>query len=433
MTVETKAELTQEFITGYSKQQGEPEWLLDLRLKGFELSGKLELPKPEKTKISDWNLLTFTHPGEETPISSVEGLPHEVKRVIGDEQGAGNVVIHKNGRAVFQALSEDLKQKGVIFTDIQTAVKEHGDLVKRYLAQLVKVDEHQLTAIHTALFNSGVFLYVPKNVEVDVPLQSVFWQENGDVGLIPHILIVAEDNSKVTYVENSIGAEQGTSVNNYVAEVFVGPGANVTFAAVDNLGKNVTNYVYRRATVDRDGHIDWALGQMHDGNTVSDNLTILKGDGSTGDSKSVVVGRGEQSQNFVQKMIQFGRASDGQILGHAVMKDAARAIFNGISKIEKGATKANGEQTERVLMLSEKARGDANPILLIDEDDVTAGHAASVGQVDKMQLYYLMSRGISKSEAERLIILGFLNPVVEKIPLEGMKKRLIDVIERKVK
>ncbi|EGL82697.1 FeS assembly protein SufD [Caldalkalibacillus thermarum TA2.A1] len=433
MTVETKTSLTRDYITGYSRQQGEPEWLLNLRLRGFELSDKLELPKPEKTNITDWNLLNFTHHVEESPISSVEELPHEVKRVIGDEQGAGNVVIHKNGRPVFQALSEDLKNKGVIFTDLQTAVKQHGDLIQRYLAKLVEIDEHKLTAIHTALINSGIFLYVPKNVEVNVPLQSVFWQENGHVGLIPHILIVAEDNSKVTYVENMIGAEQGKAVNNYVAEVFVGPGAKVTFAAVDNLGKDVTNYVYRRATVDRDGHIDWALGQMHDGNTVSDNLTILKGDGSTGDSKSVVIGRGEQSQNFVQKMIHYGRSSDGQILGHAVMKDAARAIFNGISKIEKGAAKANGEQTERVLMLSDKARGDANPILLIDEDDVTAGHAASVGQVDKMQLYYLMSRGIPQTEAERLIILGFLNPVVEKIPLEGMKKRLIEVIERKVK
>lgn len=431
MTVETKAELTQEFISAFSKQQGEPDWLLALRLKGAQLADQLQLPQPEKTSITQWNQLDFTWPGEEAPVERITELPQELRQLIGDDEGL-NLVVHKNGQLLFKTMDQELREKGVIFTDFKTAVKEHEALVKPYLATLVEPDEHRLAAIHTALLNSGLFLYVPKNMEIAVPFQSIFWQENGDVGLMPHILIIAEENSRVTYVENLLGAQQGKGVNNYVAEVFVGPGAKVTFAALDDLGSDVTNYVYRRAVVERDGEMNWALGQMHDGHTLSDNLTILKGDGSRGDSKSVVVSRGQQSENFVQKMIHLGRATDGQILTHAVMKDEARAIFNGISKMEKGASKSNGEQTERVLMLSEKARGDANPILLIDENDVTAGHAASVGQVDEMQLYYLMSRGVPRWEAERLIILGFLNPVVEKIPLEGVRKRLTDVIERKV-
>ena len=141
---------------------------------------------------------------------------------------------------------------------------------------------------------------------------------------------------------------------------------------------------------------------MNDGNTVSENTTDLIGDGSSGDTKSVVVGRGEQTQNFTTKIVHFGKNTIGYILKHGVMKDNATSIFNGIGKIEHGASKSNAEQESRVLMLSEKARGDANPMLLIDEDDVIAGHAASVGRVDPVQLYYLMSRGISKKEAERL-------------------------------
>jgi Fe-S cluster assembly protein SufD len=172
---------------------------------------------------------------------------------------------------------------------------------------------------------------------------------------------------------------------------------------------------------------------MNDGDTISDNTTYLMGDGSSGDTKTVVVGRGEQKQNFTTQVIHYGLRSDGQILKHGVMKDSASSIFNGIGKIEHGATKANAEQESRVLMLSEKARGDANPILLIDEDDVTAGHAASVGRVDPLQLYYLMSRGISKQEAERLVIHGFLAPVVNELPIEGVKQQLVEVIERKVK
>jgi Fe-S cluster assembly protein SufD len=433
MTVETKVNFNREYITQFSQKRGEPSWLLELRLRGFENSQILELPKLEKTKIDKWNLLDFIHEVEVDTMTNADQLPEEVKSFLGESDKSENMLIHKNSQVMYQGLSQDLKEKGVIFTDIITAAKEHSNLLMKYLMnQIVQVDEHKISALHAALLNCGVFLYVPKNVQVEIPIQSLFWQENSEVGLLPHILVVAEDNSKVTYVENYFGSETGESVNNYVAEVFVGQGAQVTFAAVDNLGANTTSYIYRRAKVERDGRIDWALGQMNNGNTVSDNTTHLKGNGSLGDTKSVVVGTGKQSLNFVQKMVQTGHYTDGQMLSHGVMKDSARAIFNGITKIEKGAFKSTGEQTERVLMLNEKARGDANPVLLIDENVERAGHAASVGQVNKAQLYYLMSRGISKTEAERLIILGFLSPVVDKIPLEGLKKRLLEVIERKI-
>lgn len=430
MTVEIKAELTQEYVVSVSNQLNDPDWLRQRRLEGFQLGQSLALPKPEKTAIHDWNMGDFILYFDQAPYQRLADLPEKVQRFIAPE---AHVVVHKDGRPVFSQFSEQLKEKGVIFTDLTQAVKQHGDLVRRYMHRLVKPNEHKLTAIHGALFNCGIFIYVPEGIHIEIPLQSIWWQEREQAGLLPHVILVAEKGSKVTYLEYALGGEKGAGVNHYVAEVFVGPGANVTFAALDNFASPVTNYVWRRAHVEQDGRIDWALGQMHDGNTLSENLTILEGNGSRAESKSVTIGRGSQSQNFVQKIIHIGRGSEGYILGHAVMKDQARGIFNGISKIEKGAAKANGQQTERVLMLSDQARGDANPILLIDEDDVKASHAASVGQVDKMQLFYLMSRGIPREEAERLIILGFLNPVVEKIPLESLKQQLIHVIERKVR
>lgn len=435
MTVETKVNFNREYITQYSQRNQEPAWLLELRLRGLELSEGLALPAVEKTKIDAWSLVPAVHESDETTqISNLKELPQEIQGLLGEGEEAGNIVIHKNSQPIFNGLTESLKSQGVIFTDFKTAVKEHEALISKHLmTQIAKVDEHKISALHAALINSGIFLYVPKNVQVELPVQSLFWQEDSQVGLIPHILIVAEDNSKVTYVENYFGTDQGETVNNYVAEVFVGNNAQVTFAAVDHLGANTTSYVYRKAKVENDGRIDWALGQMNSGNTISDNTTYLTGKGAHGDTKSVVVGTGEQSLNFVQRMVQTGHFTDGNMLSHGVMRESARAIFNGITKIEKGAFKSTGEQTERVLMLSEKARGDANPILLIDENVERAGHAASVGKVDPMQLHYLMSRGISKPEAEKLIILGFLSPVVELIPLEGLRKRLVELIERKVK
>ncbi|CAI8980582.1 Fe-S cluster assembly protein SufD [Priestia megaterium] len=435
MTIDTKLPFDQEYISSFSKEANEPSWLLDLRLQALAKAEDLALPKPDKTNISKWNFTAFDkHTSQASTISSVDELPEVVKALI-DTEAVKNLYVQRDQTAAYSTLTEELKSQGVIFTDIQTAAKEHSDLVEKYfMKEGVKVDEHRLTALNAALLNGGVFVYVPKNVEVQEPLQAVFVREDEEAALFNHVIVVAEDNSSVTYVENYIAtAEESNGVVNIVTEVFANSNAKVTFGAVDYLAKGTTTYVNRRGVAGKDGRIEWALGLMSEGNTVSENTTYLMGDGSYGDTKTVTVGRGEQSQNLTTSIVHFGKHSEGYILKHGVMKESASSIFNGIGKIEHGASKSNAEQESRVLMLSEKARGDANPILLIDEDDVTAGHAASVGRVDPIQLYYLMSRGIPQTEAERLVIHGFLAPVVNELPIETVKKQLTDLIERKVR
>ncbi|MDM5311928.1 Fe-S cluster assembly protein SufD [Peribacillus frigoritolerans] len=432
MTTETKLPFEQEDISSYSTKNNDPAWLSELRIQAFSELEKLPMPKPDKTKIDKWNFTTFqTHTVESEAFASLEELPEEIKSIIEENE---NLYIQRNNTPAHINLSANVKEQGVIFTDILSAARDHAELVQKYfMKDGVKVDEHRLTALHAALVNGGAFLYVPKNVEIKEPIQSVFLLDNPDTTLFNHVLIVAEDNSSVTYVENYFSTvESNEGVANIVTEVIANANAKVQYGAVDTLSKGFTTYVNRRGVAGRDARIEWALGLMNDGNTISDNTTYLMGDGSHGDTKTVVVGRGEQKQNFTTAIIHYGKRSEGYILKHGVMKESASSIFNGIGKIEYGATKANAEQESRVLMLSEKARGDANPILLIDEDDVTAGHAASVGRVDPLQLYYLMSRGITKKEAERLVIHGFLAPVVNELPIEGVKKQLVAVIERKV-
>ena len=434
MSVDTKIAFDQEYIKAYSEKRQEPKWMAALRLKALEKSENLPMPKPDKTKIDKWNFTSFKHDVAGEAISSLDHLPEDVRDLVAKDQESGNLLVHRNSTPVFNQLSNELKEQGVIFTDIQTALQNHGDLVEKYfMKDVMKVDENRLTAVHAALLNSGTFLYVPRNVEVEVPIQALYWQEDPEAGLFNHVIIVAEDNSSVTYVENFLSyGHDVESVANIIAEVHVGQNARVTFGSVDNLAKGVTTYVNRRANVARDGKVDWALAQMNDGNTVSTNTTHLIGDGSYADSKTVTIGRGSQSQNFTNQIFHHGQNSEGVLLVHGVQKDSASAIFNGVTKIEHGAKKSNGEQTQRVLMMNEKARGDANPILLIDEDDVMAGHAASVGKVDPIQLYYLQSRGISRQEAERLIIHGFLAPVINELPIEGVRKRAVEVTEGKV-
>jgi len=434
MTTETKLPFDKEYVASFSKEKGEPAWLGELRLKSIENAETLPMPRPDKTRIDKWNFTQFnSHTVESQIFNSLDELAPEVKALI-TEASSKNLYIQRNQTSAFLSLTDDLKGKGVIFTDIFTAAREHSDLLQKYFMTGVKADEHRLAALHAALVNGGTFLYVPKNVEISEPVQAVYVHDNAEATLFNHVIVVAEDNSSVTYVENYISTvDSSEAIFNIVTEVFANSNARVQYGAVDNLAKGITTYVNRRGVVGRDARIEWALGLMNDGNTISENTTNLVGDGSFTDTKTVVVGSGEQIQNFTTKVVHFGRNSEGFILKHGVMKDSASAIFNGIGKIEHGASKANAEQESRVLMLSEKARGDANPILLIDEDDVTAGHAASVGRVDPVQLYYLMSRGIPQKEAERLVIHGFLAPVVNQLPIEGVKKQLTEVIERKVR
>lgn len=416
-----------------ARSKGEPEWLVALRGEAAELAGSIAWPKPEKVRIERWNLTAVGGYEASAAAGSLAELPAIVQELV--TEGTENLIVQRNSGTAWKQLSAELSAKGVIFTDLETAAKEHGDLVQQYLFQAVKKDEDKLTALNAALWNGGVFVYVPKNVEVELPLQAILFNDNGDYTFAPHILIVADTNSRVTYVDCVVSDKSSVAspfVHPSVVEVFVKPGALVRFGSVHSLGESGVDMTIRRAVVENDGRVEWIIGDLNDGNTLSDTKSIMKGQGSTSDVKVISVGKNAQQMSLTTQAVHIGKSSDSNMITRAVMKDSASAIINGITKIEHGATKANGVQTEKVLMLSPKARGDANPILLIDEDDVTAGHAASVGQVNPEQVYYLMSRGISRQDAERLIIYGFLAPVVSEVSVEAVRTQLQRLLERKL-
>lgn len=419
-------------VSELSKRNQEPAWMSELRLKGLALAGSLALPKLEKTRIDRWSLDSYGSYRTSARVQSVADLPEEARALFG-ENFANNLVIQRNSAAVFSGISEEASRQGVIFTDLEEALRKHPDLVKPYFMKAVEQNENRLTAIHSAIWSGGVFLYVPKNVNVELPFHALFLNDDRQASCSPHVLIVAEANSSVTYVENvmSIGGS-GELVMNGAVEVFAKNGAKVRFASVRNLEQGVTDLVYRRAVLENDSRVEWVIGEMNSGNVMSDTTSLLKGNGSSSDTKVICIGSGDQKMNLTTRAVHFGQNSTSEMISRAVMRDEATAIINGITKIEKGATGANGEQTEKVLMLSPKARGDANPILLIDEDDVKAGHAASVGQVNPEQIYYLMSRGITKAEAARLIIHGFLAPVIAEIPIAKLEEQLQGLVERKL-
>lgn len=433
MSTELSTGATRQSAEALARSKGEPNWLVDLRGEAAELAGTLGWPKPEKVRIERWNLTAVGNYEQPAAANSIGDLPAVVRELIAE--GTENLLVQRNSGVVWKQFSQELASKGIIFTDLETACREHGELVQQYLFQAVAKNEDKFTALHAALWNGGVFVYVPKNVEVEIPLQAILFNDNAGATFAPHILIVADTHSRVTYVDSVVsepGAASAPFMHPSIVEVFVKAGAHVRFGSIHHMGETGVDMSFRRAVIENDGRMEWIIGDLNDGNTVSDTKSVLKGKGSTSDAKVISVGTGTQQMSLTTQAVHFGKSSDSDMVTRAVMKDSASAIINGITKIEHGATKANGVQTEKVLMLSPKARGDANPILLIDEDDVTAGHAASVGQVNPEMVYYLMSRGISKQDAERLIIYGFLAPVVSEIPVEAVREQLQRLLERKL-
>ena len=414
--------MTKELIQEFSQFHAEPEWLASLRQKAFVKIDQLDLPIIERVKFHRWNLGDGRISDSE-PLTSVPDFTS-----LGDNLK----FIQMGTQTVLEQLPADLAEQGVVFTDFHTALEEIPELVEKHFMSAVKYDEDKLAAYHTAYFNSGAVLYVPDNVEIDQPIEGIFYQDSeSDVPFNKHILIIAGKHSKVNYLERleTYGEGAVPATANITVEVIAQAGAQIKFSAIDRLGQNVTAYISRRGKLDNDAMIDWAIGVMNEGNVVADFDSDLYGKGSHADMKVVALSSGKQVQGIDTRVTNYGCNSIGNILQHGVILEKGTLTFNGIGHIIKGAKGADAQQESRVLMLSDQARSDANPILLIDENDVTAGHAASIGQVDPEDMYYLMSRGLDKATAERLVVRGFLGSVIVEIPVKEVRDEMIENID----
>lgn len=414
--------MTKELIQEFSQLHAEPEWLASLRQKAFDKIDQLDLPIIERVKFHRWNL-GDGRISESDPLTNVPDFT-----ALGDNLK----FIQMGTQTVLEQLPADLAEQGVVFTDFHSALEEIPELVEKHLMSAVKYDEDKLAAYHTAYFNSGAVLYVPDNVEIDQPIEGIFYQDSeSDVPFNKHILIIAGKHSKVNYLERleTYGEGSVPATANITVEVIAQAGAQIKFSAIDRLGENVTAYISRRGKQDNDAMIDWAIGVMNEGNVVADFDSDLYGKGSHADMKVVALSSGKQVQGIDTRVTNYGCNSIGNILQHGVILEKGTLTFNGIGHIIKGAKGADAQQESRVLMLSDQARSDANPILLIDENDVTAGHAASIGQVDPEDMYYLMSRGLDKATAERLVVRGFLGSVIVEIPVKEVRDEMIENID----
>ncbi|KRL90173.1 Fe-S cluster assembly protein SufD [Lactobacillus kalixensis] len=407
-----------------SREHGEPTWFTDNRISAADLIDKLPLPDMQRFKYDD------------LPLVSERKLQFTNQKNTIDYLNEESNVINQVNQESFVRLDADLIAKGVILTDLFTAMKKYPDLVKKYLNTVTPYNEDKLSAYNQAYMNTGAFLYVPDDVEIDTPIEANIIQNTElmatSMPMISHILIVVGKRSKLNFIQQLSSSVGERNLINLVVEVVVEDGANISFSALDETELGTLVFFNRRASVGRDAHIEWNVAFMNNDNTIGDLASELIGEGSYANSKAIAVTTGNQKLVVNNRVINRGPHSTGLINQRGVLLENSKLIFNGIGQIIHGAHGSKADQQNRVLMMSDHAQGDANPLLLIDENDVIAAHAASVGPVDQIQLDYLMSRGIPFRQAERMVIHGFLDAVLGSISKGNVRDRMLKLLERKL-
>lgn len=320
--------------------------------------------------------------------------------------------------------------EGVIFTDLLTAATQYPELVSRYLGKLLPMGENKLTASQAAHLNGGVFVYVPKNTEVAEPLQVVYTAADGQAEYL-HTLVVAEDNASVTLLEAFEG--EGDYLHVGVVEVFPLQGAKVHYGYLQNQSTDAWSFLLRRGVTARDSLLEWVGGEFGGGLVRSELMTEVAGEGSESNIRVVYGASGNQHIDMVASEVHTSSYSRSNILGRGVLTGKAHTVFRGNGQINYRAENASTFQRQQALLLSEKARADAIPALIINETDVEgAGHAATVGKLDEEQLFYLMARGLSRQEATRMLVMAFLVPVLQQIPVEELRTEMTQLMGEKV-
>lgn len=406
-----------------SKENGEPSWLTKRRLAAQESISQLSMPKMEHFHSGDLN---FNNSQEHLSTDAIEN-----EKVIKDFE---TNLIQFGTNTIQTNLSAEMADKGVVLIDLFDAFRDLPNFMHKYfMTEVIKGDENKLNAEHLAYLNSGVLLYLPKNVVLNDPIEIKLIQDSTKkLNWYQHLLIIADDNSSCRFLQHLTTVGQESNIANMVVEIIAKTGSHVEFSSVEELSSNTTFYFDRHAKIEKDAHVEWSIGLTNSCNTLGEIDSELIGEGSYANSQLISITDGEQKNFINNRVTNRGPHSTGLINQRGVLLGRSKLIFNGIGQIVHGAHGSKADQQNRVLMMSPDARGDANPLLLIDENDVIAAHAASVGPVDPIQMNYLMSRGIPYAQAQILVIRGFLGAVLDALPDKDVRKKMIDILERKL-
>src|SRR5215208_245500 len=419
--------LSEQVVRDISEYKSEPEWMREFRLKALDHFMQRPTPKwgGNLGQIDFDNIHYFVRASEKNSRDWDE-VPEDIKKTFdrlgipeAERKFLSGVGAQYESEVVYHQVNEALEKEGVIFTDMDTALREHEDLVREYWATVIPPNDNKLAALNSAVWSGGSFVYVPAGAKVEMPLQAYFRINTENMGQFERTLIIAEEGADVHYVEGCTAPVYSSdSLHSAVVEIIAKPGAHVRYTTVQNWSQNVFNLVTKRAVAHEDATMEWVDCNLGSKLTMKYPSIYLLGERAHGELLSIAFAGAGQHQDAGGKIIHGAPKTTSSVFAKSISKDGGRGTYRGLLEVAKGATEARSKVVCDALLLDEESRSDTYPTIRIDENDANVGHEASVSKIGEEQLFYLQSHGLDEEEASKMIVNGFIEPIAKELPME---------------
>jgi Fe-S cluster assembly protein SufB len=423
----TRTGLDEALVRFISREKNEPDWMLEKRLESLAIYQSLELPTwgPDLSKL-DLNKITYYAKASDKQAETWDDVPADIKNTFNklgipqaEQRVLAGVGAQYESTVIYHSLKKQFKDQGVIFEDMDLAVKNHPELVKEYFMTCVKPDLHKFAALHGAVWSGGTFLYMPAGVQISAPLQAYFRMNAKGMGQFEHTLMIIEDGAEAHYIEGCSAPRYGVdSLHAGCVEVFVKPTAKFRYSSVESWSKDAYNLNTKRAIVERAAHMEWVGGNFGSNVTMLYPCSVLVGEGSSADHLGVAFANQGQIQDTGAKVIHLAPNTTSNIVMKSVSKAGGRAIYRGLVDIGTRAEDAVANIKCDALILDEISASDTVPLMKIKNSSALLVHEASAGKLSEDDIFYLRSRGLSEAQAAASIVNGFIAPIVKELPLE---------------
>lgn len=419
--------LDRDVVQQISAMKGEPQWMLDFRLKALEHFQKRPMPTwgGDLSKLDLDDIYYYVKPAE-SESRSWDDVPETIKNTFdklgipeAERKFLAGVGAQYESEMVYHRIHENLEKMGVIFVSIEDGLRKHPDLFRQYFGTVIPIEDNKFAALNSAVWSGGSFIYVPPGIKIDLPLQAYFRLNAANIGQFERTLIIADEGAQIHYVEGCTAPIYSSdSFHSGVIEIVVKKNARVRYTTIQNWSVNVYNLVTQRALVHENATMEWVDANLGSKLTMKYPSCYLLEPGAHGEILSMAFAGPGQHQDAGGKVIHFAPHTSSKITSKSISKGSGRSSYRGLLKVYKGAQDVKSNVVCDALLLDDKARSDTYPYIEIDEEDVTVGHEASVSKVGEEQLFYLMSRGLSEEEATTMVVSGFIEPLVKELPME---------------
>ena len=423
----SKRGLTREIVEEISHIKKEPKWMLDFRLKALDMFYKLPMPQwgGDLSGLKFDDITYYVKPSERAEHSWDE-VPEEIKNTFeklgipeAEQKYLAGVSAQYESEVVYHSMQTELEDQGVLFKDTDSALRENEDLFRKYWATVIPPADNKFAALNSAVWSGGSFIYVPKGVKLDTPLQAYFRINSENMGQFERTLIIVDDDASVHYVEGCTAPVYTTaSLHSAVVEIIVKKNAYCRYSTIQNWPSNIFNLVTKRTTVDAGGTMEWIDGNIGSGLTMKYPACILKGEGARGMTLSIAIAGRNQHQDAGAKMIHLAPNTSSTIVSKSISKQGGKVTYRGIVHFGRKADGARSNIECDTLIMDNESTSDTIPYNEILNDNIKLEHEAKVSKVSEEQLFYLMSRGVSKQEATEMIVMGFIEPFTKELPME---------------